>query len=395
MNANDVLNDVARFDFGGCPVLSFYLDIDGGRYSAMQCVERAHQLLRSARRQLASIGLSAECIASVEHDIDAVTKYCGTEIEWGRYRGLAIFACHSRAYWRAITLPASEPDQVFIEVVPCLRPLLELRQDYPHYAVALIDQRKARFFTVDLGEIKEHEPLKDNVDRRVHSGSYYGLSDKRMERHVDEQIDAHLKNTARQLDALFAENQPEFVVLGGTPNTLAGLRRVLSPNIEARVCSELQIPSHATCSEVFADSVVAVHACGRQAAGQLAIEVRDAAHGNGFGAQGIADTLNALHQRNVETLVVDRRFHVPGSRCLSCQRLYESPGECPACGSVDALPFGDVVEAAVHAALQQGAGIKHVFGVPDFREDGIGALLRFRLRNVPVIQSTSEHVVAA
>src|SRR5581483_11731961 len=98
----------------------------------------------------------------------------------------------------------------------------------------------------------------------------------------------------------------------------------------------------------------------------------------GRGVGGPEDTLEALNERRVQTLLLEPSFDRPGSRCRACGLLMlESDGACP----VDGGPLEElehVREGAIEAALAQGGDVMIVSRYPDLGFlQGIGAILRF------------------
>jgi peptide subunit release factor 1 (eRF1) len=102
---------------------------------------------------------------------------------------------------------------------------------------------------------------------------------------------------------------------------------------------------------------------------------------NGRGAAGLEPTLEALNERRVETLLLIENFDAAGCTCPQCGSVYAvTGGSCPADGTE--LDCRDnVIENAMHLALQQSARVLVVRDEDNGRElesrGGIGAVLRF------------------
>lgn len=67
-------------------------------------------------------------------------------------RGLAMFCCTPRGLFESETVAVPVADRLMFDRRADARPLLALFDDYERYAVVLVDKRKARLFTVFLGE---------------------------------------------------------------------------------------------------------------------------------------------------------------------------------------------------------------------------------------------------
>ena len=101
----------------------------------------------------------------------------------------------------------------------------------------------------------------------------------------------------------------------------------------------------------------------------------------GRGAAGLEAVLAALNERRVETLLLGPGFAASGCTCPQCDSVYpQDGGKCPADGT-DLDCRDDVIESAVHLALEQSAGVL-VVGDEEHRGElqsygGIAAVLRF------------------
>lgn len=98
----------------------------------------------------------------------------------------------------------------------------------------------------------------------------------------------------------------------------------------------------------------------------------------GRAASGLPDTLAALHERRVETLLITPAFDQAGARCPSCGMLQgQGGGSCPADGTA-LQPVEHLRDAVIEATLAQDAAVLVMRHHPDLEEhQGIAALLRF------------------
>ncbi len=94
---------------------------------------------------------------------------------------------------------------------------------------------------------------------------------------------------------------------------------------------------------------------------------------------GVAQTLTALAQGKVRTLLVHAETSRPGFRLRGSGRLVV-PGEHAAWkGEGDAEPVTDVIDEALEEALRQRLDINVLYdAAPAKKVDGLAALLRFR-----------------
>jgi peptide subunit release factor 1 (eRF1) len=99
----------------------------------------------------------------------------------------------------------------------------------------------------------------------------------------------------------------------------------------------------------------------------------------GMGAvAGISDTVAALQEHRVGTLLVSAGYEAEGYRCKSCRYLMLTKrDECPLCGAAVAS-VEDLVETLTHRALEQGVEVEIVRGSEQLEKAGsVGGLLRY------------------
>jgi peptide subunit release factor 1 (eRF1) len=96
------------------------------------------------------------------------------------------------------------------------------------------------------------------------------------------------------------------------------------------------------------------------------------------GVIGLEETLKAVHEGRVQTLVLKEGFRAPGYQCSGCSFLTAHPSEnCPYCGGIfHNIP--DAVELAVRTIMQQGSEVEVLHSEQTAEKVGkIGAILRY------------------
>jgi peptide subunit release factor 1 (eRF1) len=93
---------------------------------------------------------------------------------------------------------------------------------------------------------------------------------------------------------------------------------------------------------------------------------------------GLSDTLAALQEHRVATLLVGAGFEATGYRCRNCRYLMLTRHEeCPLCGGA-IEDVEDLVDTMTHRALEQAVEVEIVRGIQRLEEAGsVGALLRY------------------
>jgi peptide subunit release factor 1 (eRF1) len=119
----------------------------------------------------------------------------------------------------------------------------------------------------------------------------------------------------------------------------------------------------------------------RSAEAALVQQITDFAGERGRGVLGLEETIQALVEGKVDTLVLSEGLSAEGSSCQNCGIFAaERFDRCPACSSEDVEHVPDVVELVVENALATGANVNFVYGGGAEMlqaQGGIGALLRY------------------
>ena len=111
---------------------------------------------------------------------------------------------------------------------------------------------------------------------------------------------------------------------------------------------------------------------------QLVDAIITAAAKGSNGVVRLDDTLSAVHDGRVQTLVVAEVYHAPGYQCTGCGYITAlSNDKCPFCGK-DFAEIPDAVESAIHQAIASGASVEIIHESTALERAGqIGALLRY------------------
>ena len=155
--SRDALDRLATFEPGDDRVLTAYLDVSPER--------RAHRTWAIVLKDLAHDvreGLGKHERQQLRRG-DRSASGTGSTTETPGGRGVAVFSCASRGCGRPTSCPMSSRDELTFGPVPHLAPLIDIVDEYERYAVALVDQERARFFTVFMAQIEETRTFEDDV----------------------------------------------------------------------------------------------------------------------------------------------------------------------------------------------------------------------------------------
>jgi peptide chain release factor subunit 1 len=359
----------------GLPVTSLYLDVDGKRWPRRgDYVRRADDLLKEACDE-ARAG-EREDYLSVCRDAKRIQTFVRDEFDRrGIVRGLAVFSCSGAGLWEAILVPHPVRDGVRVAPRPSLLPLEALVETAETFCTALVDRERARIFLSSLGEIEEVTDVLDDVPGKHDQG---GWAQARLQRHIEEHVQRHLKHVADTLLRLKQRRGFDHLVLAGPEEAVTELEKELHDYVRRTVLEKVSLPMASSAEDVLARTVELERDLEerreREAIERLVSEVKA---GTGRATGGFDETLVALEANRVDVLILVSDLRGSGVRCTRCGHLAVAADVCAVCGGpIEEVP--DLVEEAVEAALRQRCRVMAVADGSILGDvGGIGALLRF------------------
>jgi len=195
--------------------------------------------------------------------------------------------------------------------------------------------------------------------------------------HKEELAHQHLRHAAQAAFDLWQARGFQHLVIGAPDAIASELEHDLHPYLQARLCGRLPLGVGAAADDVRAAAEAVEAEVERTKEAALVAQLKEAAATNRRGVVGLAETLDALHQRRVERLVVSKGFTQEGWRSPATGALAAIGPNDPLSGApMDRV--SDVVEDAIEDALAQGLPVTICVGNADLDVAGrIGALLRY------------------
>jgi peptide chain release factor subunit 1 len=348
-------------------VLSVYLNTDPSEGSA----DVYRKKLRSMLKDISLI-----------LDVQAVDDYISREYDWSG-RSVAVFSCAADNFLRAYSLAIAVRNQVVVSERPYVKTLASLLDYYGGYGVVLVDKQGARLFSFHLGELKEQEGvLGDNIRRTKRGGASAkpgmrgGMAGQT--RYEDEVASRNIRAVADFASHFFSENNVRRVLVGGTEENIASLRNCLAKSWQSLIVGGFPMSMTASNDEVLEKALQ----IGRQTEFRreevLLDKLITGAAKEKKGVLGLDETLVAVHDGRVLSLVIQDGYRATGYQCMGCGYLtsIEMPA-CQFCGSkFNDIP--DAIETAIHEVMKTGGDVEvlqHQHKAGGF--EGIGALLRY------------------
>ena len=314
-------------------------------------------------------------------DVQAVEEYVNMEYDWSA-RGLVIFSDQNAGFFETYQFNLDLPDKVHVGRRPLLRPLVRLMDIYQGWSVVLVDKQGARLFAFDLGELGKMDDVSGEEVKQAKRGGgnamhgRMGGSD--ISSKVDNIIDQNIKEVIDYASDFFSHHHVRRIMIGGTDDNIARFKEALPKSWQSLVVGEFPMSMSASDSEVLEQATVEALATQKKINASLVDQAITLSAKGSHGVTGLNDTLNAIHEGRVKTLLVDETYEQAGFRCQGCGYLTTQEIEaCPFCSGVF-FRIDSAVEMAVREGLRKNADIKVLRDNEELQEAGqIAAILRY------------------
>jgi peptide subunit release factor 1 (eRF1) len=262
-----------------------------------------------------------------------------------------------------------------------LRPVVEAMDEHERYGVVLTSTQRARLFTVSMGEIAEHEDLFSDTAQRTRAlGADQMRSQKRRDRHYEEEVTLHAKKVIDALHDLSLRMPFDRLILAGTPKATAQLERLLPRRLQGKLVRSIPMAMTATPKEVLDGILKVRERMERDQEASLVEAVLAELHDRGKAVAGFAAVLDAVNQGRVWTLLYAKGFTATAGECGDCSAFSaHARGPCVYCGG-GVKPMPQPVDRLSQSVLEMGGRVEVVDGPAKTalaKQGGIAALLRY------------------
>jgi len=349
------------------PVLSVFLNTDPAEGNADAYRLRLRSMLKGV---------------DLPEDIQQVEQYLNREYDWSG-RSVALFSCAPQGFFRAYPLAVPVRSRVRAGGRPSVKALADMLDAYGGYGVALVDKQGARLFSFHLGELREQEGVIGEEVRHTKHGGASSLPGRRggageQKRTAEEVVDRNMKDTVDFAVHFFEENRVRRVLIGGTDDNVAHFRSLLPKAWQSLVVGTFPMSMTASHAEVLARAMQVGKEAEKHRENRLIDTMITAAAKGSGGVVNLNETLNAIRDGRVQTLMIMDGYREAGYRCTGCGFLTTQNSQaCPYCGS-KFEQIEDAVEMAVQTVMQTGSDVEVIHSSPALDKAGkIGALLRY------------------
>ena len=130
----------------------------------------------------------------------------------------------------------------------------------------------------------------------------------------------NLREVVDLTQRFYQAGQCERIILGGTKENRSHFMSMLPKDLQEKVIGDISIDMYAGPMHVLDRTQVLIQNSVRERKAALVQTTITAAHKK-IGSLGLADTLTALQEQRIQTLVISEGFSAPGAVCDYCGYL--------------------------------------------------------------------------
>ena len=318
----------------------------------------------------------AQALVALDREHDHILEYLNAHDPGGR--GIAVFASIPAGIWEVVELDVRVSTYIAVDPSPSTALLAAVLDEYPRYAVVVVQRDQGSIYLVEQRRAEEAAEVRSDVPGRHDQG---GWSQARFQRHIEAHVERHMKRLLDELEELAKEQPFQRLVVGGPDEPLHEFLGMLPKTLHDRVAGTFGVSlKHGDDTDIIDGAHAVIVEDERRHEQELVDRVAEAAGADGRGALGLRDTIRAVNDGRVQTLLVADGVTAEGSACPNCDYVSdEAFSSCPACGS-DAERVSDIIERAVERTLLSSGRVEAMYGTGRewlLARGGIGALLRY------------------
>ena len=315
-----------------------------------------------------------ESLDNFNRTIEMIEGHLNKMVREKDQKGLILFASHKNNFFRAYELGIPLEDQMVVDTSPYIRPLVRLIDEYEAFGLVLLDSHRAKIYVVSSGKIEVEQERGSDIMKKHKKG---GWSQARFQRLREGAIDHFLKGVIEDVEKIFREEEIERIIIAGSGNAKKTFVGMLPAHIKSNVIDVIDIEFNEAEGRLITRAEELVFEDEKKRSEENAQRLREEILKDGLGVYGLKETMDAVKNGQVDTLLVSKDLKVRGWICEKCQSV--GPGFvkiCPNCESVTSEV--DVIEEIIEFAERKETGIEFVEGNLMLEElGGIGGLLRY------------------
>ena len=307
----------------------------------------------------------------VKENFNKTMEWINDYLKEGReseQKGLIIFASYIKNIFIDYKLNIPLKNLLVVDSSPYIKPIAELKDEYVEYGLVLLDNNKARIYSIYGANIENEKRIAEHVLNKHRKG---GWSQARFQRIRKEEIKHFLKKVAEDMDRL---DNAKYIILAGPGEAKKWLVDYLPDELKKKIITTVDVDMDIKPIRISKEIIE------REEEKEIEEELESLEEEilkNGLAVSGIEDTIKALKNGEVEELFIKSGLKMRGWKCEKCQIFgIGELNKCPYCGG-DTTSI-DVIEEMVEEAEKKDVKVEFADDPIISKLGGAAAFLRYK-----------------
>ncbi len=378
---NQEIRQLREFVGSDHPIINLYLSVNPIRFKEKEWKIKLKDLVKATKEQLRiEAKYPRNEIKRIYADLDYMERELNS-MDLSGVQSVVWFYSSANDLDVLFKIPEELPRNDFIIVsdLPNYLLLDEVMSNFKRYLLILFDKERVRFLEYFMKKIREHLNIRERI-HKLEDYNDYGAVENRIKRHVMFHVYKHFKNIMTIARQIIEEEDIDAVIIASYQELLPMFKEHLDYEIKSRLIREItSIDINASRDEILKKLIEIETEIKKEEEEELLNKLEEELGNNGKAVAGIKETLKALYEGKVDTLLISPYFEKSGVSCPSCYYIDIEGETCPYCGS-PMEKEKNILPRIYDLAIINNSRVKHFNFLADrLKEKGeLAAILRFK-----------------
>ena len=292
-----------------------------------------------------------------------------SELKGKNDESIAIFASNKNNFLKSIVLPVKVENTLIVDSSPYLRPLARMLDEWESFSLVLLNSNSAKIYSVSFGEITDSKKLSSDIMNKHKKG---GCSQARFNRLRRGAIHSFFTELVEELE----ERADDQIIIAGPGTSKNKFAEMLPQALKEKVIDIIDIDIGDE-NKLLKESVHLISEKEQRESSEAVKHLKQEILKDGLAVYGPMETMKAVRNGQVELLIIEKGYKLPGWICESCQVVREgNMDKCPYCNNDTSKV--DVIEEILEFAERTDAEIEFTDD-EEIKELGhVGGILRYK-----------------
>lgn len=371
LSASDLLSRLSEFPpSADVPYLTITLDwtVEGGQPGRQEATDLKRSQTRNVdndggsgrpslgqveqelNRLIAEQGPRGDVLDNLTADRDRVMEWIRTQLDPSA-QGAYIVANAKHGIFEATGLALPLETRVTLAPTPRIYQLVRLIEDNPTFGVLVVDQAEAELSFITHGIREQSVTLTSSLyPRRTQQGAF---NQRRYQNRADERVEAFARDICDQTRRALNEADVDILILAGSTVMMSAIEHEMGNDLTSMLVDRIRTETPLDEHEKISLTLPVADRAERDAEAAVVSKLADRVGTGSRAATGVADTLRALQNGQVDELVMLDTFREPGwaDYSMAIFGVGDIPSEHPIGGDIVNIQAVELRNEMIRLAL--------------------------------------------